>query len=227
MNPGSRKNRASRKNRSTGLIFKVGVACLIAVAQPVFADPLSQNFDSWAVQTNWANSTNNDGWIISYGEVRGGASGGIGWKTYSLPNAGWLCDYNISTNSWVKSPLLQYGVADVSYWYKAQANSSGTNFFDIQYSSNGTSWVSGASVATTNTAIWMNRQDSLNVLDPVYVRFYKTGEVGTADQYQGLDDIVMTEPPGVLLSNLQHLPESPSTDESVDISFKLFIFIVQ
>ena len=223
MNPGSRKNRASRKNRSTGLIFKVGVACLIAVAQPVFADPLSQNFDSWAVQTNWANSTNSDGWIISYGEVRGGASGGIGWKTHSPQNAGWLCDYDVSTNSWVKSPLLQYGVADVSYWYKAYVYSTGTNFFDIQYSSNGTSWVSGASVATTNTAIWMNRQDSLNVLDPVYVRFYKTGEVGTADQYQGLDDIVMTEPPGVLLSNLQHLPESPSTDESVDISANVAI----
>jgi len=71
----------------------------------------SQDFESWPATMAWG-TTMHEGWTLSDGQVKTAGRGGFGPPIDG--RCGWLYDFDVSTNSWLQSPLFAPGVLSVS-----------------------------------------------------------------------------------------------------------------
>ena len=192
------------------------LATLLAFPAPaLWADLMYQDFEppEWPVSSGWTTFTDPDGWTVNDAKVlqaRGGYGAPIDQQCL------WLHDYDNSTNSWVRSPLLPHGAKKAVYWIRRGSDSTGYNELTVQSSTDGVSWVTHA-VVVSDTDDWEPHTNDINVIDPVYVRIIKTGD-DAVEQYLGLDDIQVIEPPGVLLHDLEQHPPNPTIFDRVNIS---------
>ena len=213
--------RRARGGRLTGKqCFSAAAICALALflglpCRSLRAELLSQDFEppEWPAITTWTTHTDSDGWVINDAKVlqtRGSYGTPLG--TQSL----WLQDYDESTNSWVRTPLLPHGAEEISYWSRRDSDYTGNNELTVQSSTDGIHWTTHA-VVISATDNWTAYSNTVNVVDPVYVRILKSGD-NAAGQYLGLDNISISEPPGVLLHNLQQDPPNPTFSDRVSVS---------
>ena len=138
--------------RGFGQVYAL-IFCLAVFPVVVRADPLSQGFEppEWPVISSWTTYTDGDGWKVNDAQVLQ-ARGGYGTPidTQCL----WLHDYDSSTNSWVRSPLLALGVKRVSYYCRRPHLAVGSNVFALQVSTDTVNWVSHA-IVTNATDSWV------------------------------------------------------------------------
>ncbi|MCE9613576.1 MAG: lamin tail domain-containing protein [Lentisphaerae bacterium] len=191
-------------------MLKPIVALLLAGAT-AHAQLVSQNFDSWPTTGAWSNYTY-QGWELSDGQVRFTA-GGFG-QTVG-PKSAWLNDFDATSNTWIKSPLMPYGVDTVSFQARRKDGGLTDQFFTLSTSEDGTNWTVAIPFDRLDDT-WIPFSYRVNVTNAVYVRIAKTGDQGDL-QYLGLDDIQITPPPGVALDNLRHVPNSPSSVTPVHV----------
>ena len=114
------------------------------------------------------------------------------------------------------SPYLQYGAEDISFWARQNTESTGSNFWEVQYSADSTNWTTAQSYGGIHNG-WEQVISTVDILTPLYVRIIKTGNTGI-NQYLGLDNIEIERPPGVLLSNLALDPGIPSFGHDVHVT---------
>jgi hypothetical protein len=177
-----------------------------------------QDFDDWDVESSWGTYTN-AGWILSEGQIW---PAGFPLQPYSLPYAGWLRDYDDSTNSWLRSPILSNGIGRVEIQALTRQN-GGVNYFELQSSSNGQAWVSLGTFTNVYTGTsWVGYTNEINDFAPGYLRILKTGDTAN-DQRLGLDDVVVYNPAPFSISNLSHAPSEPTIDDGVHVSVEAVI----
>ncbi len=162
--------------------------------------------------SNWGTVTNTDGWVISDGWVRNQFRWGV---PLSGEYAAWLHYYSSSTNSWLMA-FSPSGVSSVSYHYEVFAQwQPGTNDFEVQYSADGTNWTTVATNSVSSLD-WIAATNTIVSFDPVWIRFLKTGDSGGLVSL-GFDDIKISEPPGVVLGNLRHSPDTPTVNDGLHV----------
>jgi hypothetical protein len=174
-----------------------------------------QDFETWPESGSvWSNYTH-DGWVLSDGQVRG-VRGGHGPTLGAL--SAWLHDYDATSNTWIRSPLMAHGVAQIQFQARRNndAATPANQIFAVQFSSNALDWTSAQVFDFPNDA-WAAYQVSLDLTDATFVRIAKLGDDGD-NQFLGLDEIELTPPPGVLLSDLAHSPPAPSPSTPVHVS---------
>jgi len=142
-----------------------------------------QDFEDWPTTADWGTSSH-EGWTLSDGQVKQ-SRGGFGAPIDT--RCGWLYDFDLSTNSWIQSPLFTGGVISVSFWTRQDAFSGGSSFAVLQTSSNESEWTD-IDAFTVSTASWTQRMYAVNMLIPTYLRIRKTGDTAS-DAYAGIDDI--------------------------------------
>jgi hypothetical protein len=142
-----------------------------------------QDFENWPTTAAWGTSSH-EGWTLSDGQVKQNR-GGFGPPVDT--RCGWLYDFDLSTNSWIQSPLFTNGVISVSFWTRRDAFSGGSSFAVLQTSSNENEWID-IDAFTVSTSSWTQRMCSVNSLIPTYLRIRKTGDTAS-DVYAGIDDI--------------------------------------
>ncbi len=162
--------------------------CLSTVA----AFAATQNFDEWLDATDPSLvHTNAEGWVLH----KAVAAVGGRWFPYphSSPRAGWLSDFADTTNSWLRSPWLEYGLLSIGYCVSTMG--TGVNHFEVQYSADGVDWQTIVSDSHSGPrSEWDSFAPTFRTGAPGYVRFLKTGQDGGAGTRLGLDDIVIEEP---------------------------------
>jgi len=190
------------------------VMAVTAALSPLYAQTVVQDFESWPETTSFGTYTNN-GWVISDGQVRSGR-GGFG-STIGL-RSGWLNDADCTSNTWLRSPLMEYGIARVRFQVRPGTTSSGEQVFEVQQSHDGTNWVTVQLFDRLGTD-WTEASCAVGVQTPAYVRIVKTQDAGTND-YLGLDEVYVVPPPGVVLSELTIDPKAPTFSTPVHVFVK-------
>lgn len=179
---------------------------LVCPAFPVRAD-LTQAFTGWGAYLTFGTYTNAE-WILSVGKCQDAGD------YVSSPLAAWLQDIQISTNSWVKTPLMPDGVNTISFWCKSY-RTAGWNDFNVEYSTNNTDWAIAGSYSQSGPT-WTSVTCSVGVNSPCRVRIIKTDDYPSfTNVWMGIDDITVTDGLDVMLRELHHSPASPGTDEPV------------
>jgi len=174
-----------RRLAQAPVIFLLSLSALICPAA-------TQNFDEWSDATDPALvHTNAEGWVLH----KAVASVGGRWFPYphSSPRAAWLSDFSFTTNSWLRSPWLEYGAGSIGYYVSTKG--TGVNHFEVQYSANGVDWQTIVSDSHSGPwGEWSSCSPEFQTGTPGYVRFVKTGQDGSPDTRLGLDDVVIEEP---------------------------------
>ena len=209
--------RVFRKPRGTASAvlpaLLVASALLAGVAGPRSArgQTLTQNFDTWPATTVFGTYTNAD-WVLSDGQVRSALNP---WgPPYSSPRAAWLQRFSASTNAWLRTPLLSNGVGSLSCEARSAADGV-ASAFNVETSADGTNWTTAAAFSHSQAA-WAKFEQVMNIRTPVYARIRKTADAGASTNL-GLDDVTVTAPPDVVLSNLHHLPASPTVADPAQV----------
>ncbi len=177
-----------------------------------------EDFEDWPGVRDWVTATNADGWAVYDARV----SDEWRWGTpYEGAQSAWLRDFASSTNSRVRSPLIETGAGAVSFahgWFAGFSyTGTGTNWMLLEYSTNLVDWVTVTTIMNTSSN-WTVTTNAVGVYAPASVRIRKTGELSdAAELYLGLDDIRIFPPPAVTLGNLRHTPASPSAYDSIDL----------
>ena len=186
----------------------------------------TQNFAAFPLNTsNPPLNTTTNGWTINETQIRSSVPNlpNPPILPYSGTKLALLLDgtpsFNTSgTNAYVETPLLSNGVGSVSFylnWWRG----AGPHICEVRFSTNGTDWVTAASVTKTSTTNWTAYTVPLNIYAPVRLRLAKGGNV-TADQsLLLLDGINVTYPPvQVTASGFELHPAYPSQEEPATIA---------
>jgi hypothetical protein len=199
--------------RKSPFVVLCVAVCLTAVTAPGLTEQIRQDFDDWNVESSWGTYTN-EGWVLSQGQIW---PAGFPLQPFSLPYAGWLRDYDDSTNSWLRSPMLSNGIGRVEIQAITRQN-GGENYFELQSSTNGQAWVSLGTFTNVYTGTsWNAYTNEVNDFEPVYLRILKTGDTAN-DQRLGIDDVVVYNPEPFSMSDLSHSPSEPTIDDRVHVS---------
>ena len=172
----------------------------------------SQDFETWPQTTSWG-TTMHEGWTLSDGQVRKAGRGGFGDPIDT--QCGWLHDFDLSTNSWLLTPLFAPGVLSVSLSTRRDANSGGTSFVVLESSSNLADWNVLEAYSITNFD-WTQHAVTVDSFGHTYLRIRKTGD-NAVNAYAGIDDVDITPRPAVFLSNLDTSTGVPTLPEEFDV----------
>jgi len=200
-----------------------GLALCILLPLAVFASAAraeTEDFEDWPATGSslptapWATYTNAAGWVLNDGKVLTT----FRWlPPHGGDYAGWLPDRDVSTNAAVTSPALPNGIGEIFFWHASHTyGAPPSNVFRVEVSTDGHAWTKVATVTNASTD-WSYATHAVGVFSPAYLRFVKTSDTG-ADQHLGLDDITVTEPPGVVFDTLSHAPASPTIGDPISIT---------
>ena len=195
----------------TALVKQLCAATLAAFIAATLHAQVVQNFDSWPAHLNFTNSTH-EGWSLTDGKIAG-AFGGHGAPVSG--NAAWLNDVDANPDSWLRSPVMDTGIDRVTFLSMRNSSIVVSNTFVVEYSVDSTNW-NIAATFTNTSGTWERREADIEVLQPASLRMRTIDAVG-ANAFLGLEDIDVILPSLVLTSNLMHDPETPTTDQNVDV----------
>jgi len=159
--------------------------------------------------TNLAGQARNYiGRLNSDGSIDSTLASGADNKVYSIVQAG--------CSPWILSPLMSNGVGSVCI--ASRSRMPGMNTFSVEYSTNGSDWVTNCVLTNANSALWVTNAVFINTVTSSFVRIQKLYDTGVASLYLGLDNIAVSYPPAdVQLTNICHSPVYPCFDQ--DITF--------
>ena len=177
-------------------------------------DYFEDDFESWAKFLTPGIYSNNN-WIISCFRVDG--------SIQYIPQggsllAGWLHQYQISTNQWFRTPHLTNGVGTLRFWGKNKG--SGNNYFRIERSDDGIAGWTPVTDYVLPSQAWTEYRCNVWSDDPAYLRVRKTGDNGLA--YLGLDTFSITRPPaGVSITEVNLHPGYPNAESEVYVTCRI------
>ncbi len=197
--------------------FGVAAAVGLCACAPAQGWTVAEDFESWPSSANaWGSYTNATGWVLSEGWVHI-VAGRIWLAPHGGTYSAGLAKQARGTNAWLSTPRLPTGVQTVSFWLaNAWVTAPAETVLAVQSSADRVSW-QDAVVITNTSASWRLVTHTLNTATPVWLRIFKRSEPAGALEL-ALDDITITAPPPVVLSNLLPEPAQPNLSDAVRFS---------
>lgn len=163
----------------------------------------TQDFNTWPRQSSYADSAF-QGWIVKDAIIEDGTKRGF---------AGNVARMNQTVNNYIQSPFLPEGVGPIQFNY-ARFSEPGTTYYDILFSTNGTLWVSNATLAVSSSNKTAYGHYFYSPTG-AYVRLLHRSD----SRQVYLDDITIfaPRPPADVALNAWYEPESPYTGDYVTV----------
>ncbi len=119
--------------------------------------------------------------------------------------------------AYILSPWVTGGIGSVSWAVRNYRG--GVNTYVVQYSTDGTNWITLGSYANQDT-VWVTHSVWVGMYEDAYVRIIKTGDPGGSQDHLYFDDILITPPPAdVVISEPPFFsPGYPAKGQPVTVS---------
>ena len=176
-----------------------------------------EEFEDWGSLPDFGTYTNEE-WIASDVLIESPADNNRKWR-------GKMCVLDSNGVANIRSAYMPNGIGSISFRYRNwQTNGAPSTELYVQTSETGgvspNEWQTIHTITNISTVSYLHVEQEINDAVGRYCRIFNSTNATSARVC--LDDIAISDfAPGLTISNLTHSPQSPTTRQSVDVTFDM------